>query len=105
LFQQAESGIGFPFHHLRPAGTKCKLTLGSFSDPISFLRIYAEAFKVIQQHGLHGANMVIMRVDIPDIREFINAKSKDGVAENFNFSVELTDDFMERVIRNDLSTW
>lgn len=105
LLQQAGSGIGFPFHKLRPAGYKCKRTLGSSSGPLSFLRIYAEAFRIIQQHGRHGANMAIMRVDHPDIIEFIHAKEQPGTYENFNFSVAFTDEFMERVIKNDPSPW
>ncbi|OHT08046.1 Ribonucleotide reductase, all-alpha domain containing protein [Tritrichomonas foetus] len=105
LLQQAGSGIGFPFHLLRPAGYKCKRTLGSSSGPLSFLRIYSEAFRIIQQHGRHGANMAMMRVDHPDILEFIEAKAVNGTFENFNFSVGLTDDFMERVINNDPSPW
>lgn len=105
LLQQAGSGVGFPFHMLRPAGFKCKRTLGSSSGPLSFLRIYSEAFRIIQQHGRHGANMAMMRVDHPDIIEFMEAKSKDGTYENFNFSIGLTDDFMQRVIDNDPSPW
>ena len=105
LLQQAGAGIGFPFHLLRPAGFKCKRTLGSSSGPLSFLRIYAEAFRIIQQHGRHGANMAMMKVDHPDILEFIEAKQKDGTYENFNFSVGLTDEFMERVLANDPSPW
>lgn len=105
LLQQAGSGIGFPFHLLRPAGFKCKRTLGSASGPLSFLRIYSEAFRIVQQHGRHGANMAMMKVDHPDILEFIEAKAKEGTYENFNFSVGLTDEFMERVINNDPSPW
>jgi ribonucleoside-diphosphate reductase alpha chain len=63
LLQQAGSGVGFPFHLLRPAGFKCKRTLGTASGPLSFLRVYLEAFQIIQQHGRHGANMALMRVD------------------------------------------
>lgn len=105
LLQQAGSGVGFPFHLLRPAGLKCKRTLGSASGPLSFLRIYSEAFRIIQQHGRHGANMAMMRVDHPDILEFIDAKAECGTFENFNFSVGLTDEFMERVVNNDPSPW
>ncbi|KAH0796698.1 ribonucleoside-diphosphate reductase, adenosylcobalamin-dependent [Histomonas meleagridis] len=105
LLQQAGSGIGFPFHLLRPAGFKCKRTLGSSSGPLSFLRIYSEAFRIVQQHGRHGANMALMRVDHPDILEFIEAKAKEGTYENFDFSVGLTDEFMERVINNDPTPW
>jgi len=105
LLQQAGSGIGFPFHLLRPAGFKCKRTLGSSSGPMSFLKIFSEAFRIIQQHGRNGANMAMMRVDHPDILEFIEAKGQDGTYENFNFSVGLTDEFMKRVLENDPSPW
>lgn len=105
LLQQMGSGIGFPFHVLRPAGSKCKRTLGISSGPISFLRIYSQAFKIIQQHGRHGANMAVMRIDHPDILEFIEAKSQNNVFENFNFSVALTDDFMKKVEQNDPNPW
>lgn len=105
LLQQAGSGIGFPFHLLRPAGYKCHRTLGSSSGPLSFLRIYAEAFRIIQQHGRHGANMAIMRIDHPDILEFIEAKQQEGTFENFNFSIGITDEFMQKVIANDPSPW
>ena len=105
LLQQAGSGVGFPFHLLRPAGMKCKRTLGAASGPLSFLRIYSEAFRIIQQHGRHGANMAVMRVDHPDILEFIDAKAECGKFENFNFSVGITDEFMERVMNKDPRPW
>jgi ribonucleoside-diphosphate reductase alpha chain len=105
LLQQAGSGVGFPFHCLRPAGFICKRTLGQASGPLSFLRIYSEAFRIIQQHGRHGANMALMRIDHPDILEFISAKSRESTFENFNFSIALTDEFMTRVIAEDPSPW
>ncbi|KAH0791366.1 ribonucleoside-diphosphate reductase, adenosylcobalamin-dependent [Histomonas meleagridis] len=105
LLQQAGSGIGFPFHLLRPAGFKCKRTLGVSSGPLSFLRIFSEAFQIIQQHGRRGANMAVMSIEHPDVLEFIEAKAKDGTFENFNFSVSLTNEFMEKVINNDPSPW
>ncbi|OHT02898.1 Ribonucleotide reductase, all-alpha domain containing protein [Tritrichomonas foetus] len=105
LLQQAGSGVGFPFHKLRPAGFKCHRTLGVSSGPLSFLRIFSQSFQIIQQHGRHGANMAIMRIDHPDILEFIDAKSKDGVFPNFNFSIALTDNFLEAVTNNDTQPW
>lgn len=105
LLQQAGSGVGFPFHKLRPAGMPCRRTLGRSSGPLSFLRIYSAAFSIIQQHGRHGANMAMMRVDHPDILEFLEAKQKENVFKNFNFSVGITDEFMERVIAGDKSPW
>jgi ribonucleoside-diphosphate reductase alpha chain len=105
LLQQAGSGVGFPFHLLRPAGLKCKQTLGNASGPMSFLRVYSDAFQIIQQHGRHGANMALMRIDHPDILEFIDGKSRDGTFQNFNFSIGFTDEFMQRVISNDPEPW
>jgi ribonucleoside-diphosphate reductase alpha chain len=105
LLQQAGSGVGFPFHLLRPAGLKCKQTLGTSSGPMAFLRIYSDAFQIIQQHGRNGANMGLMRVDHPDILEFIQGKSRDGTFQNFNFSIGFTDEFMQRVVSNDPEPW
>jgi ribonucleoside-diphosphate reductase alpha chain len=105
LLQQAGSGIGFPFHLLRPTGVRCKRTLGQSSGQLSFLRIYSEAFRIIQQYTRHGANMALMRVDHPDILAFIEAKAKESTFENFNFSISFTDEFMERVVANDPSPW
>jgi ribonucleoside-diphosphate reductase alpha chain len=105
LLQQAGSGIGFPFHLLRPTGFRCKRTIGKSTGPMSFLKIFSQAFRVIQQHGRHGANMAVMRIDHPDILEFMEAKSNTGVFENFNFSIGFTDEFMEKVLANDRSPW
>jgi len=105
LLQQVGSGIGFPFHTLRPAGFLAKKTGGRASGPISFLRVYDEAFGVIKQQGRHGANMGVMRVDHPDILDFIHAKEKEGEITNFNISVALTDEFMEKVKSRSTEPW
>jgi ribonucleoside-diphosphate reductase alpha chain len=105
LLQQAGSGVGFPFHLLRPAGFLCKRSLGRSAGPLAFLRIYSESFRIIQQHGRHGANMALMRIDHPDIIEFIEAKARERTFENFNFSIAFTDAFMSRVVANDASPW
>ena len=105
LLQQAGSGLGFPIHFLRPAGTIAKRTRGVASGPISFLKVYNKAFGVIKQQGRHGANMAIMRVDHPDILEFIHCKEKEGELNNFNISVGLTNEFMEAVRANDSNPW
>ncbi len=105
LLQQAGSGLGFPFHLLRPAGTLTKRTRGVASGPVSFLQAYNKAFGVIKQQNRHGANMAVMRVDHPDILEFIHCKDKEGEIVNFNISVGLTNEFMEKVANNDSIPW
>ncbi|KKU80179.1 MAG: Ribonucleoside-diphosphate reductase, partial [Candidatus Peregrinibacteria bacterium GW2011_GWA2_47_7] len=105
LLQQAGSGLGFAWHLLRPAGLRTTKTRGMASGPISFLRAYNEAFGVIKQQGRHGANMGVMRVDHPDILEFIESKWKEGDLVNFNISVSMTDEFMQKVRSRDPSAW
>jgi len=105
LLQQAGSGLGFPWHLLRPAGFRAKVTQGVASGPISFMKTYNEAFGVIKQQGRHGANMGVMRVDHPDILEFIESKWEEGTLVNFNISVSLTDEFMQQVKSNCKDPW
>ncbi len=105
LLQQAGSGLGFAWHLLRPAGLRTHKTQGLASGPVSFLRAYNEAFGVIKQQGRHGANMGVMRVDHPDILEFIEAKWEEGSLVNFNISVALTDEFMKQVKENSKEPW
>jgi len=105
LLQQAGSGIGFPWHLLRPAGTRTSKTQGTASGPVSFLKAYNESFGVIKQQGRHGANMGVMRVDHPDILEFIDAKWEEGTLVNFNISIGLTDEFMTAVKSQSKEPW
>ncbi len=105
LLQQAGSGLGFPWHLLRPAGTFTQRTQGTASGPVSFLRAYNESFGVIKQQGRHGANMGVMRVDHPDILEFIESKWEEGALVNFNISIGITDEFMEQVKSNCKDPW
>lgn len=105
LLQQAGSGLGFPFHLLRPAGVRTVASRGSSSGPVSFLLVYNQAFGVIKQKGRHGANMGIMRVDHPDILEFVHAKDNEGDIANFNISVGITDEFMRQVQSNSEEPW
>lgn len=105
LLQQAGSGLGFPWHLLRPAGTRTTRTQGTASGPVSFLKAYNESFGVIKQQGRHGANMGVMRVDHPDILEFIEAKWEEGTLVNFNISVSLTDEFMTAVKNRSSEPW
>lgn len=103
--QQAGSGLGFPFHLLRPAGTAAVRSRGVASGPVSFLRVYDKAFGVIKQQGRHGANMAVMKVTHPDILEYIHCKAKEGEIKNFNISVAVTDEFLNRVLTNDTRPW
>ncbi|MDP3947281.1 MAG: adenosylcobalamin-dependent ribonucleoside-diphosphate reductase [bacterium] len=105
LLQQAGSGLGFPFHMLRPAGTRAKRSRGMASGPISFLQAYDMAFGVIKQQGRHGANMAVMRVDHPDVLDFIHAKKREGDVKNFNISVGITDEFMRQALKGAKKPW
>eukprot|EP01114_Cavostelium_apophysatum_P019552 TRINITY_DN6338_c0_g1_i1.p1 TRINITY_DN6338_c0_g1~~TRINITY_DN6338_c0_g1_i1.p1 ORF type:complete len:738 (-),score=153.15 TRINITY_DN6338_c0_g1_i1:80-2293(-) len=105
LLQKAGSGLGFPFHLLRPAGSATKQSLGTSSGPVSFLQVYNSAFGVIRQQNRHGANMAVMSVDHPDILEFIHCKDKEGDLSNFNVSVGLTDEFMRAVESKESRPW
>lgn len=105
LLQQAGSGLGFPWHLLRPAGYRTTKTQGMASGPVSFMKAYNESFGVIKQQGRHGANMGVMRIDHPDILEFIEAKWEEGSLVNFNISVGLTDEFMQAVKNKSEAPW